>query len=105
MKTVRIRPRADAEIDSLADYIAHDSFDAAMRFLDAIQKTFDLIDEQSGIGPLLYAHLPMLEGLRVSLVSGFENHLVFYIERLGYIDVLRVLHGARDIPAALKDGC
>jgi plasmid stabilization system protein ParE len=30
--------------------------------------------------------------------------LVFYIERPSYIDVLRVLNGSRDIPAALGDG-
>ena len=33
MKPVRIRPRADAEIDALADYIAADSPTAALRFL------------------------------------------------------------------------
>jgi toxin ParE1/3/4 len=50
MKPVRIRPRANTEIDALADYIACDSPDAAMRFLDAVQKSFDLIGEQPGIG-------------------------------------------------------
>ena len=87
MKPVRVRPRADTEIDALADYIAQDSLDTALRFLDAVQKTFDLIGEQPGIGSPRYAHLPMLEGLRVWAVFGFENHLVFYIERPGYIDV------------------
>ena len=33
MKPVRIRPRADAEIDALADYIAADSPTTALRFL------------------------------------------------------------------------
>lgn len=103
MKPVRVRPCADTEIDALADYIARDSLNAAERFLDAVQETFDLIAEHSGIGSLRYAHLPMLDGLRVIPVSGFENHLVFYIERSTYVDVLRVLHGARDIPAALKE--
>jgi plasmid stabilization system protein ParE len=46
----------------------------------------------------------MLEGLRMFAVSDFEKHLVFYIERPGYIDVLRVLHGSRDIPVALVEG-
>jgi toxin ParE1/3/4 len=103
MKPVRVRPRANTEIDALADYIAQDSLDTALRFLDAVQKTFDLIGEQPGIGSPRYAHLPMLEGLRVWAIFGFENHLVFYIERPGYIDVLRVLHGARDIPTALME--
>lgn len=104
MKPIRIRPCADTEIDALADYIACDSPDAAMRFLDAVQKSFDLIGEQPGIGTQRYAHLPMLEGLRMLPVSDFEKHLVFYIERPSYIDILRVLHGSRDIPAALVEG-
>jgi toxin ParE1/3/4 len=101
MKPVRVRPRADTEIDALADYIANDSLGAAMRFLDAMQKTFDQVADQPGIGSPRYAHLPMLEGLRVWPVSEFENHLIFYIERPSYVDVLRVLHASRDIPAAL----
>ena len=103
MKPVRARPRADSEIDALADYIAHNNLSAALHFMDSIQKTFDLIGEQPGIGSLRYAHLPMLEGLRVCPVPRFENHLVFYIERQVYIDVIRVLHSARDLPVALAE--
>jgi toxin ParE1/3/4 len=103
MKPVHIRPRADAEIDSLADYIAVDNLDAAMRFLDAVQKAFAMIGEQPGIGSMRYAHLPMLEGLRLWPVPGFERHLIFYVERTDYIDVLRVLHGSRDITVALME--
>jgi toxin ParE1/3/4 len=103
MKPIRIRPRADAEIDELADYIAIDSLDAAIRFLDAVQQAFGRISEQPGIGSKGYSHLPQLGGLRVWPISGFDRHLIFYVERAEYIDVLRVLHGARDIPAALMD--
>jgi toxin ParE1/3/4 len=101
MKPVRVRPRADREIDALTDYIARDDLGAALRFMDATQKVFDLIGAQPGVGSLRYAYLPMLEGLRVCPVSGFEKHLVFYIERQVYIDVIRILHSARDLPVVL----
>jgi hypothetical protein len=52
------------------------------------------------MGTKRYAHLPMLEGLRMLPVSDFEKHLVFYIERPSYIDVLPILAGSRDIPVA-----
>jgi toxin ParE1/3/4 len=103
MKPVRVRPLADIEIDALADHIAHDKPNAALRFLDAMQKSFDLIGEQPGIGSRRYAHLPMMEGLRMWPVSDFEKHLIFYIERPSYIDVLRVLHSSRDLPDALME--
>jgi toxin ParE1/3/4 len=31
-------------------------------------------------------------------------HIVFYVERDAHIDVWRVLHGMRDVPAWLRDG-
>ena len=103
MKPVRARPRADSEIDALADFIACDDLGAALRFMETTRKAFDLIGEQPGIGSLRFAHLPMLEGLRVCPVPEFENHLVFYIERQVYIDVIRVLHSARNLPVALAE--
>ncbi len=99
-KPTRVRPRTDSDIDELADYIAQDNLDAAIRFMDSLQNTLELISGQPRIGSLRYAHLPMLEGLRVLAVSGFGNHMVFYIERSTHIDVLRVLHGARYSPGA-----
>ena len=102
-KPIRLRPRASSDIDELADHIAQDNLDAAIRFLDSLRNTLELIGGQPGIGSLRYAHLPMLEGLRVLAVPDFGNHLVFYIERSSHADVLRVLHSARDIPLALLD--
>ena len=38
-----------------------------------------------------------LKGLRRVPVKGFENYLLFYLPRENGIDVIRVLHTARDI--------
>jgi hypothetical protein len=38
-------------------------------------------------------------------IKDFENYLLFYLEHEDCVDVIRVLHGARDIPAALPSGC
>jgi toxin ParE1/3/4 len=103
MKPVRVRPQADTEMDALADYIARDNLNAALRFLEVIQKSFDLISEQPEIGSRRYAYLPLMEGLRMWPVADFEKHLIFYIERPTYIDVLRALHSARDLPEALTE--
>jgi plasmid stabilization system protein ParE len=32
-------------------------------------------------------------------VQGFKRWLIFYLERPGAIEILRVLHGARDLEA------
>jgi toxin ParE1/3/4 len=103
MKPVRVRPLADREIDDHAGYIAKDNIEAALRFLDAVQAAFDRIGERPSIGSPRYAHLPIMENLRVWAVPNFENYLIFYVERGDHVDVLRVLHAARDIPAALRE--
>ena len=50
--------------------------------------------------PLAPAHL---DGLRYWHVPRFERWLVFYLPGPETIDVVRVLHSARDIPSVLAD--
>lgn len=54
-----------------------------------------------GMGERRESGDPRLEGLRVRRVEGFEKHLIFDRETAGGIDVIRVLHGARDISRIL----
>jgi plasmid stabilization system protein ParE len=35
-------------------------------------------------------------------IKDFENYLLFYLEDEDCVGVIRVLHGARDIPEALQ---
>jgi plasmid stabilization system protein ParE len=37
-------------------------------------------------------------------VPGFESYLVFYVPSPGVVEVVRVLHGARDLPRLLEVG-
>jgi toxin ParE1/3/4 len=101
IKPVRVRPRADNDIDELAHYIAIENPNAALRFLDAIEAAYNKIGGFPAIGSPRFAHIQLLENVRVWAVKDFENHLIFYVERQDYIDVIRVLHSARDIPACL----
>ncbi len=102
-KPINIYPLASAEIDDIAEYIAAESLEAATRFLESAEQTFSRISEQPGIGSSRYAHIAYLDGLRFWPVPCFEKYLVFYIERQDRIDVLRVLHGSRDIPILLME--
>lgn len=102
MKPIRIRPQADQDIDTHTDFLANESLQAAIRYIDNVEATYQRLAEHPLIGSTRYAHLPLLENLRVWPVSKFENYLVFYIDRSQYIDVIRVLHSAQDIPAILQ---
>ncbi len=42
-----------------------------------------------------------LQGLRRLAVPGFKNYLIFYYDPPTYVEVVRVLHAARDLPMLL----
>jgi len=75
---------------------------AAMRFVDAVERAFVHIGRFPSSGSLRYAQELGLVDLRCRRVVRFP-HLVFYQDRGDHLDVWRVLHGQRDIPAWLGE--
>lgn len=103
MKPLRLTPLAQQEVDSIAAHIAAEHPDAAWRFLGAVQRDCDLIRSQPEMGGLRWSGLlPALGTVRFLPVSQFRNWLLFYVETDAEILVLRVLHGARDIPTLFR---
>jgi toxin ParE1/3/4 len=94
-----IRPRAYWELDDLAEYLAQSSETAARRLVEAAEETFPKIAQMPEIGSLCHFADPRLQGLRCWPVSGFKNYLIFYRPIEGGIEVLHILHGARDLAA------
>jgi toxin ParE1/3/4 len=92
---IRKRPRALLDLADIWSYIAEDSVTNADRFAARIDKTFRLLARRPEIGrarPELYPDLR-------SFVIG--KYVVFYLPLKGGVDVIRVLHGARDIETVL----
>jgi plasmid stabilization system protein ParE len=40
--------------------------------------------------------------VRTWAVPGFENYLIFYLPTTTEVQILALLHGARDLPSALE---
>lgn len=97
-------PEADRDADSIAEYIAATSLPTALRFLSAVEHTYERILEW----PESAAHYGFtraaLSDLRAWPVRGFPKHLIFYRTRSGAVQVVRLLHAARDVDAAFLDG-
>jgi len=102
--TVRILRRAQAAVDAeaIADYIAKDNLEAAIRFLENTEATIRFLADSPSIGSPFKIEHPDLANLRTGRVQGFPNHVIFYVEHLDAIEVVRILHGARDIDAELR---
>jgi toxin ParE1/3/4 len=101
-RALRILPAADADVDAAAAYIAQDNLDAALRFYDAVDQTYRQLRDYPKRWPRYEIDHPRLAGLRKHVVTGFRNYLVFYRFDDRDVEVIRVLHGARDIPAMLR---
>ncbi len=100
----RVLPTADSDLDDQAEYLAREaSLETAQRFYDAARTTFEKIARMSGIGEPRESANPRLAGLRVWRVEGFEKHMIFYRRTGDGIDIVRVLHGARDIDSILAE--
>lgn len=98
------RRLAEADIVASALHIAADNPAAAARFIDAVDATIRVICELPGAGRLRAFEHRALAGIRSWLVTDFANYLVFYRPTEHGIEVLRVLHGARDLDALFDDG-
>ncbi|MDR1189808.1 MAG: type II toxin-antitoxin system RelE/ParE family toxin [Bifidobacteriaceae bacterium] len=100
-KEVRTLSSADRDIAGAINYlIAEDEVSAAtslVRELDAVTR---LIAAQPAAGSPRHGESLGIEGLR-SRSLRHHPYLVFYIERADRIDIWRVLHSRRDIPALL----
>ncbi len=94
-------PQAERDIDEHALFIAGDNLDAGLRFLDAIDHARDELAQHPEIGAERQFDSPALSGLRVWPVPRFERWLIFYIPSDTTVQIVRVLHGARDLPTIL----
>lgn len=94
----RILPAADRDLDEQAEYLGRQAgLETALRFLDAAGATFAALARMPGIGERRESPDPRLAGMRIWRVENFEKHLIFYRPAGDDLEIVRVLHGARDI--------
>ncbi len=104
MKTKAVVPReqANRDVDDvIAHYLGEQAERAALGFVDALAQAYAHISRHPATGSTRYAHELNVPGLRVWPLARYP-HLVFYVEQPGHIDIWRVLHGQRDIPAWMQ---
>jgi len=101
-KRVVLRARAGRDISAaLNHYEAETGTAAALGFIDALERVFWHIARHPATGTLRHAHELDLPGLRVWPLKR-HPYLVFFVEQDDHIDVWRLLHDERDIPASMR---
>lgn len=105
MKQKPVIPReiANRDVDgAIAYYLEQQAEKAALGFIDALERAYRQISRHPASGSARYAHELDLPGIRSWPLQRYP-YLVFYVEQHDRIDVWRVLHEMRDIPAWLTD--
>ena len=91
------RPRARIDLLEIADHFDQIDPSLSERFLLAVEQTLANLERMPRMGSPFPLNNPRLQGLRHQTVKGFPNHLIFYLVDGNQIEVVRILHGARDI--------
>ena len=99
VKPVVPRALANRDVDQAIDlYLDEGGERVGLGFIEALEKAYRHIARHPASGSPRYAQELDLSGLRVWPLKRYP-YLVFYVERDDHIDVWRVLHSQRDLPA------
>ena len=90
-------------VDIFRYYTRKAGLRVAQRFFGQVEATFARLAGMPGLGSRYGHEHPALADLRFFPVSRFKAHVVFYRPAAGGIEIVRVLHGARDIDGVLAE--
>ena len=99
MSLVRETLSAYADLVEITSYFDLQERTLSERFLAALDGTVHLLADQPAIGSPVRFDSPALPDLRFFPIQDFPKYLVFYRPITDGIELLRVVHGARDLPA------
>lgn len=91
------RPEALSDSEKIQVYIPLNSLRAAHRFLKAAERAIELLVTMPELGGRSESDHPVLAKLRVWPIRGFRKFLILYRPLPDGIEVVRVIHGARNI--------
>ncbi|HEY5797983.1 MAG TPA: type II toxin-antitoxin system RelE/ParE family toxin [Bosea sp. (in: a-proteobacteria)] len=90
-------PTARRDLQEIGDYIARDSRRQAMRFVIALERFCGKLLSQPERYPLSPRHAE--RGVRR---AALRDYLVFYRVRETTVEILRILHAARDVDTIVE---
>lgn len=96
---VRFLKKAEGDLREIVVYIAENSPSATSTFRHALQETVALLCTMPHMGSPRISDRPALKDIQVIPIKGFEYYYMFYRPHDTTIEIVRILHGARDYPS------
>ncbi|MBL8885788.1 MAG: type II toxin-antitoxin system RelE/ParE family toxin [Phycisphaerales bacterium] len=95
---------AKRDIADIMVFLGEESLDACWRFEQLSFETMEMLVRMPRMGHERSDLAgPEFTGIRVVSVDEFPNYLILYRFNAERVFVIRVLHGARDVPSALRE--
>ncbi|MCW2317384.1 toxin ParE1/3/4 [Rhodoblastus acidophilus] len=95
MNRLKITPRAAADLEDIADFIAREAPRAAVRLVERIQQTARLLRDHPQLGS------PRNDIARDLRLFPVGNYLILFRALDDGVEIVRILHGARKIDELL----
>ena len=84
-------------------YLAEESnIGTADRFLAAAEESFKELLRMPQLGSVRHVGNPRLAGVRMWPVRGFESYLIFYKPVKDGLEIIRIIHGSRDLDVLFR---
>ncbi len=96
MASYKLTSIARNDLDTILDYIAQDSVDAALRVMERIQEAFELIAENPGAG-----HFRSDLTTKPVRFYTVYSYLIVYLDDCNPVQVVRILSSAQDLSSVL----
>src|SRR5205814_6211463 len=101
MARVLFREQAWSDLEELGAFIAKDNPAAANEVVRQLRRSLELLARMPQLGRVV-KRIKTTEELRIWLSPAFRNYLIFYRELPDGVEIVRVLHSARDIQRILE---
>jgi toxin ParE1/3/4 len=98
------RSRAQEEREDIAVRIGMDRPSAATRFLAAARKAYETLAAMPEMGTVWEAENPAFAGVRYFAIPRYPNYVIFYRPLSDGVEIVHILHGARDLRGFLAAG-
>jgi len=95
--------KSKEDVVEIALYIASGNVRAAKEFRKALERTYSVIETLPKVGSLSdFGNLRLVD-MRMLPIQKFEKYLLVYRVTKDSIEIIRVIHGARDLPLAFGE--
>jgi len=99
MSSYQFTPQAAADLFDIWRFIAQDNLAAADRVEDAVFRACDFLADSPFAGRVRKELTP--HPVRFWVVQPYSNYLIVYEQEKNPLQIIRILHGARDISKVL----